>query len=283
MRKSFQQIWVFLLTITFLTGCANLQYVSDFSQTAITGIEKYETLPHSFTENCLEQCRQTHIKNLDIHQVNCSCTNDIKADSITRILYATIRDYFYALSSISANELTQYRTADFTETLSTGSFGPVELDADDVEAYAKLSTVLLRAFSDGYRRKEIRKLIVQADGAVQTLLHYLDLNISGNLKGKLTVEKALAKNFYFDLINDKNLSVYERTKFAEDYFGKIDAISVKEAALTSYSAVIQDIAKGHAALKDNIDHLSDHEIKNLLGRYSVQLHKAIRSFNRNNE
>lgn len=111
----------------------------------------------------------------------------------------------------------------------------------------------------------------------------MDLNLSGNLRGKLEAQKAMVKNFYFDLVNDKNLSVYERTKFTEDYFAKIAAIENKQAALDAYSAVIKGIASGHASLKENIANLSDREIANLLSNYGSQLQDAISAFNRNTE
>ncbi len=276
----FQQIWFFLLITGLLSSCVNLQHVSDFSQTAALGIGQYETLPHSFTQNCLDDCRLNNLKKLDIHHTDCDCSTDQKADSITKVIYTALNEYFHSLSNIANNKLTRYHTEGLSNTLSSNNIGPIILNPEDVDAYSKLSTIILRAFSDGYRRKEIKKYVVQADESIQILLKYLDLNISGNLKGKLEVQKAMVKNYYFDLVNSKKLSVYERTKFAEDYFKTIKNIENKQAALDDYSNILKGIILSHASLKENIDKLSNAEIKNLLSNYDSQIQKTILYFNR---
>jgi len=260
-----------------MSACVNLKHVGEFSQTSIEGIEKYEILPQNFTQICNEDCEQKNIRNFKIHKTACACDQNEKADSITAVIYATTRDYFYGLVDITDNKLTSYQTADLNTALSTGDFGPIKLNEADVNAYSKVSTLLLRAFTDGYRRKKVKEYITEGHGPLKVLLNFLEQNISGNLNGKLEVQKSSIKNFYFDFVTDKKLSPYERTKFAEDYFRRISEIAAKQKELDSFSEILREIAEGHDALYSFSNQLEDKEVKGKLARLSRRLKHVISS------
>lgn len=225
---------IFFLGITSILlciSCVNLKHVGEFSETSIEGIEELEGISPSFSKICQQDCRQKNIRKLDIHNTDCDCAQDRKADSITRVIYDAARGYFYGLSDLSQNDLTHYKTDGLTQALATGDFGPVKLNEADVKAYSDISTLLLRAFTDGFRRKKIKEFVAQAHGPLLKLLHFLELNLAGNLNGKLEVQKSSLKNFYFDFTKDKQLSDYERTKFTEDYFLRISEIDAQQKEL----------------------------------------------------
>ena len=278
MLSSLEKSFYLLLSIALtMSSCVNLKYIGEFSKTSIEGIEKYEELPQSFSQICAKDCEQKNIRNFKIHKTQCDCDQDEKADSITRVIYATTRDYFYGLNDIADNKLTKYQTVDLSTTLATGDFGPVKLNEADVNAYSKVSTLVLRAFTDGYRRNKIKEYVVRGHEPLKTLLHFLELNLSGNLIGKLEVQKSSIKNYYFDFVSDKKLSSYERTKFAEDYFRRISEIETKQEELTSFSEILQEIADGHNVLYTNINNLEDDEVKGKIARLGRQLKNTITS------
>ena len=260
-----------------LGSCVNLRHIAGFSEHSIAGIEQYESLSSSFSDVCLEDGHQESIRKFDIHHTDYDCAQNQKADSITRAIYDTARDYFYGLSDLSQNELTDYRTDDLTQTLATGNFGPIKLSETDVKAYSDISTLLLRAFTDSYRRKEIKEYVTHAHGPLLKLLQYLEGNIAGNLNGKLEVQKANLKNFYFDFVKDKNLSDYERTKFAEDYFDRLSEISTKQAALKTFAEVLREIADGHLTLYNNIGNMTDKQVRKELASYGRQMGNTLSS------
>ncbi|MGB7395709.1 MAG: hypothetical protein WA913_15080 [Pricia sp.] len=273
--------FLFLSALAVLLGsCVNLRHVNEFSATSVESIGQYEKIPVNFSEICLQDCRQEHIRNYEIQTTDCDCTQNQKADSITRIMYEAARDYFQGLSEISQNELTEYRTDDFTQALTSGNFGPLKLNESDVKAYSDISTLLMRAFTDGFRRKKIKEYVAQAHGPLLKLLEFLELNLAGNLHGKLEVQKGSLKNFYFDFIKDKNLSDYERTKFAEDYFHKVSEIEAHQQELDAYAKVLGEIGDGHTALYNNVSNMTDDEVRRELGRYSNQLSRTASSIQR---
>lgn len=281
MQQLSQNILVLLLAAITSVSCVNLKHVAEFSETSIESIEKFKTLSYSFAKNCTDECLQKSIATLKIHNQTCVCTADKKADSITALIYNTTRGYFYGLTDISKNQLTNYNTDELTQTLATGEFGSLSLKEADVKAYSSISTIILRAFTDGYRRKKIKEYVTRANEPLQTLLHFLDLNLSGNLIGKLEVQKSSIKSFYFDMIANTDLSVFERTKFTEDYFEKIAALTAKQEELAIYSEVLKTIADGHNALNKNINKLTEDAIKGQLAIHGTQLKNLAHSFNNN--
>ncbi len=268
------------VTILLCTSCVNLKHIGEFSVTSIEGIEQFETISPGYLKICRQDCQQKNIRKLDIHNTDCDCEENEKADSITRAIYNTTKDYFYGLSDLSKNELTNYKTNDLTQALATGDFGPIKLNETDVKAYSDISTLLLRAFTDSFRRKKIKEYVAQAHGPLLKLLHFLELNLTGNLNGKLEVQKSGLKNFYFDFLKDKKLSDYERTKFAEDYFQRISEIAIQQKELDTYAQILRDIAQGHTILYNNVSHMTDEEVRIELAGYGRQMGNTILSLHR---
>ncbi|HEA21326.1 MAG TPA: hypothetical protein ENH87_10450 [Pricia antarctica] len=260
-----------------LSSCVNLRHISEFSKTSIEGIEQYDSLSTSFFEVCLQDARQESIRKFDIHHTEYDCEQNNKADSITKIIYKATQSYFDGLSDLSQNELTNYNTDNLTQTLATGDFGPLKLNETDVKAYSDISTLLLRAITDTYRRKKLKEYITQAHGPLLKLLQFLELNLEGNLTGKLNVQKSSLKNFYFDFVKDKRLSTYERTKFAEDYFRRISEIDAQQKELQTLAEILREISKGHQSLYNNSGHMTDKQVRKELLGYGSQMENSIRS------
>lgn len=260
----------FFCTLLF-GSCVNLKHVTAFSKSAMESAATFETLSSSFYKSCLSDCRHANIAKLNIHQTECDCSQNEEADRITELIYHALQGYFYALANLSDNELTNYQTDALSKAISSGNFGAIQVHEAQVKSYSNIITLVGRAFTDGYRRNKITTYIHTANDPVQDLLHFLDLNLAGNLKSKLDVQKSILKNFYFDLVRDKNLSTYERTKFAEDYFSKIQEIEFRQDELEAYSKILHSIAEGHAKLYADKAHLSADELKGAMAKYCSQL------------
>ncbi len=264
-------VFLFLCCSLLLSSCVNIKHVTEFSKSAIDSIETFETLSSSFNQTCLEDCQNINIAALNIHQTDCDCSQNEEADRITALIYHGLQGYFYALTNISDNQLTNYQTDGLTNAITSGNFGSIQVKEANVKSYSNIITLVGRAFTDGYRRNKIKTYVLNANQPVQDLLHFLDLNLTGNLKGKLEVQKSTLKNYYFDLVRDKKLSTYERTKFAEDYFKRMQEIERQQNELEAYSKILSTIAEGHASLSAEIEHLNDNKLKVALAKYGSQL------------
>ena len=278
-KKTSLRLVLAAFTMMLVLGCVNLQHIHEFSLDSLTGLQKFEEIHYSFRQTCLDNCLDENIRKLRIHTPPCDCVEEQKADSITRLIYHTTYYYFEGLSRLSENELTNINTDVLTQSLTEGDFGPITLNAEQVNAYSGVGSTLLRAFTDNYRRKKLKTYVTRADQPLGVLIDFLQLNLAGNLKQKLEVQKERLKSTYSDRVGNDSLSYYERTKFAEDYFSRIARIEARQQELLSYSEALQAIAKGHTELTKHIDDLEGIEIRKQLGRYGSDLHEVITGFN----
>lgn len=264
------RIAILLLSIG-LSSCLNLKYVNNFSSESLKSIQKFETIGYSFKQCCLDNCMNKKINNLDLNAEDCDCKLDEKADSVTLILYNAVKGYFDGLNNLSDNELTKYKMDGLTKALNEGNFGSVKIEKKQVDAYSNISKVLLRAFTDEYRKHKIRGYVTEANEPVKVLIACLDLNLSGNLSGKLNLQKQRIQSSYFDLTKDSSLSPFEKRMVVKDYYQQLAEIEARQNELHTYSKALKIIAEGHQKLAASIDKVRNAELKGLLFEYACDI------------
>jgi len=268
-----------LITMTLLS-CVNLKHVNEFSLSSLEGIKSFEELNYSFKQSCLDKCIEDRLNNLDIESKACDCKVERRADSITLKIYSSVFGYLNGLAQLSNGELTSYSTADLEMALTEGNFGSITINKDNVESYSKVSKILIRAFTDSYRKNKIKEYIIEANDPVIELISFLDFNITANLNGKLNVKKERIKADYFDLIKDNSLSNLEKRNTVKEYYNSKAAIESQQNKLYTYSKTLSKIAEGHQKLNDNIHNLNVKEIKQVLFQYANEIKAIISEFNK---
>ncbi len=274
---SYALYWM-LPCFCLVMGCVNLRSVNAFSTEAVTGLAKFEEFPFGFTKTCELSCVDDKIRAFNVTPSECDCNAEVSADSITRLIYSTTLTYFEGLMVLSGDELTEIHTAPLTELLSEGSFGPVELNEEQLKAYSQISSTLLRVTADGIRREKLRNYIVQSQQPLQVLLEFLDFNLSGNLSKKLEIRKLRFRDFYFDLSHDTSLSAYERLKLTEDYYQYLSEIETLQNQITTYSQTIRLLIEGHNALAGHTDELNNPEFRKHMFQYAADIHTLLKAF-----
>lgn len=224
MKKRFKQFGFAFIAFVALSSCVNLKHVNQFSSTSLKSIKTFEKLNYSFTQSCIDRCVIESVNNLRIDFKECDCKMDKVADSITLKIYGSIGDYFNSLAKLSDNGLTAYKTEILETALTEGNFGSITIDKKHVVSYSKISELLIRVFTDGYRRSKLKKYVKNANEPVKELIRFLDFNISENLKGKLAVKKNRVKAVYFDLLAESSLSTVEKRNSIEKYYTEINKI-----------------------------------------------------------
>ncbi len=281
MTKQFKKIGIALILLTVgLSSCVNLRHVNDFASSSLVSMGKFEEINYSFTQNCLENCHDRKIAELNLNADDCNCELNEKADSITLLIYNSVRGYLDGLSSLSNNDLTSYKMDALSRSLTENDFGSVKIENEQVEAYSEISGILLKAFTDEFRKRKIKEYVTEANEPVKVLIAFLDFNLSSNLAGKLNVQKQRLESHYFDLTKDPALSAFEKRKLVEEYYLRLNAIEAKQTELFTYSNALKKIAEGHQILVDNIDDLNNDEIKILLTQYSGDIQGLISEFNK---
>jgi len=281
MTKKIKKIGLGLILLTVgLSSCVNLKHVNDFSSSSLKSIKKYEEINYSFKQNCLDNCQDKKINDLSLSAKDCDCKLNEKADSVTLLIYNSVRGYLDGLTNLSNNELTSYKMDALTKVLTEGDFGSIKIEKEQVEAYSKISKILLKAFTDEYRKRKIKEYVLSANEPIKVLITFLDFNLSSNLIGNLRVQKNSIEEYSFELLKDSTLSKIEKRKVIEDYYSRINKIEEKEKELVTYSKALKKIAEGHQKLVDNIETLSKDEIKELLTQYASDIQDIISEFNK---
>ena len=94
MTKQFQKFGLALILLTVvLSSCVNLKHVNDFSSSSLKSIKKFEEIKFSFKQNCLDNCQDNKINDLNLKAQDCDCKLNEKADSVTLLIYNSVRGY----------------------------------------------------------------------------------------------------------------------------------------------------------------------------------------------
>jgi hypothetical protein len=269
-----------LLTVSFLIGCSSLKNTSDFSTSALKGIRKFEEIGYGFEKNCLANCYSQKIAGLNLDSPECNCSEDKKADQVTRTIYKAVSGYLDGLAKLSDNKLTAYDLEPLSDGLGKIENPSLGIEKSHLEAYGTISRILLRSFTDKYRKRQIREYVIDGKEPFQALITYLRFNLSENLTGKLSVQKEILKEYYFTLIKDTTLTTWERREALETFYTKCDQLEFTKKQLVSYSMTLQKIGQGERKLAETIDKLSDDESKAQLTLFVSELQALIVNFNK---
>ncbi|WP_350285828.1 hypothetical protein [uncultured Croceitalea sp.] len=281
--KTLQKPTLIILMASLLSACVSLKHVHDFSSASLTGVQGFNELGYSFESHCKANCRAASIRNLNILDEDCDCTSDQMADSVTLKIYNVVQGYFDGLTKLSDKTLTNYKTDDLQQALIEGDFGSITVGQKEVTSYSKISGVLLRVFTDTYRKNKLKGYVKEANTPVLQLLAFLKLNISSNLQGKLNVRRQRARSYHFDLVNDSTLSNYEKARVVKAYHNELHDIDQKQVKLLVYGKTLDTITEGHQQLFNQIDHLNEAAAKQVLYQYASELGTMITELKKVNE
>ena len=261
-------IFIALLPIS----CVNLKTVSSFSTTSLKSLENFEDINFSFSQFCADKCQFEAIRKLEINkELKCYCTVYESADSVTLLIYNSLRGYFDGLTKISASDLTIYNFDALKTALNAGTFGTVKISKEDVNAYTAISKILLKATTDIYRKNRIAKYVEEANQPVQVLLNKLKTIVHRNMEEELEFKK-LANFTYCTQLLDTTLHIdhlnhNEKAGILRTYYQQNSEIDLKKKQIESFSKSLATIAEGHQKLYDNRNKITAKEVRELLIGY----------------
>lgn len=276
------RIPILLITILlFLQSCINLKAVNDYSTRSAAGIRKFEEVGYTFRQHCTDRCAFEAASQYSIkRETECNCDLYKTADSVTQLLYNAIRGYFDGLAGLSDNKLTSYSFDALQKSLSTGSFGGIQISDAEVKAYSKLSTVLLRATTDLYRKHKLKIYIEQANEPLQILLSKFSFILGQDLTGELDFKKERLYNYYKELGLTGTLSDYEKQKAANEYYQQLSDASRVKKQIETFSKGLISIAAGHQQLYERRNKLSTKALKGTIQQYASDVQDIIAAFNK---
>lgn len=304
--------------ILCLFSCTNLKQVNNYASTSYTCISKYDDIDYGFVRHDLEDSLLVFVSTYHIVREPASTFAEArKADSVTNLIYCAIKGYFDGLAKLSDPNLTNYNTDKLNTALATGQFGRVSVDSTHASAYSKLTGAVLGLVSDAYRSNKLKKYIVEAKQPLDVLLKSFIFILDRDLKGELRAKKSSLyayysalgkidqndeKNFY-DLINDQgnqdskkidpsykkeflifnkklnSIYKFELQKAATDYYQQVSEINLKLQQIDVYIKSLHEIQEGYQKLYDNVDKISEANVKDEISGSAGKIKTMISSFN----
>lgn len=165
-----------------LSSGVNLKSINDFSSSSSKGIKNFEDINYSFKQHCIDRCQFEAIHKFEIKRdTECNCYDYKKADSITLVIYNSIKGYFDGLANLSNNDLTDYNFDALNKSLTEGEFGDIKIEKTQVDAYSTISKILLKATTDIYSKNKIKKYVDEANAPIQILLAKFQFILQINL------------------------------------------------------------------------------------------------------
>ena len=262
MRQAFFPVIVAIALCA--AGCANLAPVRQLAETANQSLTPFPDLVDDFSASCQ---RRGEYQPPSI-QPDCSPFETAEASVLA--VGEVLRSYTEALGRLAGDDVVTF-TRDI-DALETEVKRLPKIDKGTVSAVSNVAGFLSTAATEGYRRKAVKTAIIQANGAVQTMITGLREIIGTYYVELLTLERESAKKYYRKLIKRYEDSEPLAVMLLKDkYDADLAAIDRRAAAAESLDALLRKTAAAHQVLFDSIEDLKS---KKLVDRVKIYVKEA---------
>ena len=259
-------------------SCVDLAHVHHYALISENEMGRVIGAGYDFKQACEDRCQMNAMRNFDIQRGDqCDCKLFTEADQSMRKIERSVRKYFAGLKNLSDDALTNYKVDPVADAIKEGQYGTVTIEKKQVQAYASIAKVLLKASTDAYRRNKIKEYIIEANAPLQDLMEKLVFILRNNLATELDFRKESLYAYYMELKQSKNLSDYEKGKAVNDYFAGIDDATRKKTRILNYAKAVEKIATAHDELYKNRDKLTEQMFRSLLSEYTNNVEEIMES------
>ncbi len=267
----------------FSAACVNLKEVGEFAHTSKTSLAKLQEIEYGFAQACRDRCRMDAMEVFRIERSEeCACESYQEADSVLLRIQLTIQGYFDGLEQLSGNHLTRYNLSGPKKLMQEGVFGEWRIAEQETQAYGHLAELIAMASTDGFRRKDLRRFIEEANTPLIALLDQLELILLGNLQTTLENRKSRLYGFYQRLTFSENLSDLETGLATKLYYEELDEIHKVEKQIDATTQALRKITEAHQVLFDQRKRLTRKDFKANIKLYQSDISDLIAAFNQIN-
>lgn len=171
----------------------------------------------------------------------------------TRAMQAALATYLSALSTLAADGVLPYREDPFAE-LAQRAAGTSQEGAD---AVAKLGALLRKATIDNAQAPQLGATIAEADGSVQALVAALVAAVPKTDAGVAAERRAMAVMYSALEREARDPAAAQAIRDAAVLRDR--QLATRAAVHGTYSRILEEVAAGHALLKERASHLSQEE------------------------
>jgi hypothetical protein len=266
-----RSIPLLLLTVT-LVACIDLSEVGKFADISAGANVSFPALVSDIQASCQRRASFAPDSQRTISLAGCK-NFESSRESLLQAQQVLL-DYMEALKNLSSNESVTYgnKLDALPDALSKSGF-----DDQQVRAATGLAKKIADAALSGYRRKELSRLVGEANGDVQAVTGALKTIVTKDYERELNLEEEGAAAFYRTNLQEHG-NVEPLTKILVERAWAADEreISDKQKAAEAYGKVMDSIAQGHQKLYDNRSTWSTTSLLKELGPIVQDLYDSAR-------
>jgi hypothetical protein len=259
--------FVAVAALLILTGCTNLAAIRDFASASAESAQ-YTKLVRDYVETPTRIVRYVPAD----QQPSWRAIAAQRKDQEPRLLVfqAAIEDYMDAVGQLAADQVVAYDAS--VDALGKAVTNARFASAGEAEAMTGIAKVLVKAATDGWRRRQLRHLIGESDAPFQAVVAALGTIVERGFGESLENERAAINAHYRTLVRESSdkagiaaLQEWQERRLAE--------VGERQRAVEAYRAILAKIGEGHGALYKNRDHLSSKQVLADMHRYSKDVKK----------
>lgn len=263
-----------LLSLAALPGCVNLGAVRDFAGLSEQASQGFRSIVDDMYQSCLRSAEFDPPASGETPEAHCAGWKALQPGLLHAD--AVLAQYMLTLGKLASDEAASYdKNADALKGAleSTTLSGKPLFDTKQVDAFTGLASFLLKAATDGYRRRQLASAVSEQNGNVQRVTEALATIVAHDYAGRLTNEETALDAFRNRLERPSSqkqepLAVEMGERQVQE---SLRELAKRREAAGSYLKVVNLIAKGHGELYEHQKDLGSKDLMKLLWNDAAEL------------
>jgi hypothetical protein len=257
-----------------LSGCANLQAVQEFGQISSLSAG-YTRLSDEYARSPL--VNKTYTLEAETQQrtlLDAEYQQRLPQAARLQVYHKVVSSYMTTLAELAGDEIPT--GADEVDGLVDAAVKANHLTEASAAPAKAIGKLLTDAVLNGYRHRELKKVIAEGNQPIQAVLASLVQSMQA-FDASVKIERANANRYYRTLHAQARENNREPVA-AELAWARLNAANAqfdeRDQAIPLYIASLQRIATAHQALYDGRDNIDNQQLLADLKRYTKQIRAA---------
>ena len=267
---------LYLLLATLFSSCLRMEAVQQYAAESSESTHQFNEIDLTFRALCqrkrqLRDLRQSRV----LRTYQDSCLLHQQADSAIAEIQAAVQEYLVALQAVSSGDRVIYDLSAVKDGLA--SSGLINIEATTASAYQNLIELLATATTEAYRRRQVQKLVAEANAPLATLIDQLTFVVDESFREAIEQQKEM---LYIDTreLTDSAQTFVERQRVLQQYVAESHYYEQQLLLLDTYAIILNTIKQGHQELYEHRDKLQRQETVRAVAFYASQLRQLQQSF-----
>ncbi|MBG6233897.1 hypothetical protein IWX76_000452 [Pedobacter sp. CAN_A7] len=275
MKARFTSIILFFLCV-LICGCSGLTPIRTYTAASTKGIEALGSITYNFEQHCLASCRDHDLEAFRLTSVDCNCEDSKHADSLNLLMQQAVRAYVLALGQLSGKEVTTLPITALSASIQASPAANLKISQKEIDSYTTIGDLLSNVLSGQYRKNKLKSFVSKGQKPLTILIDYLQLNRSKNLNGLIEVRIQRNKLAFYEYIQDKRYTPYQKREITATYYKIFDQLEEQKLASLYFVQVLEEIKKGHKDLYNNLEAWNNDQLINMMASNAAKIESILR-------